>query len=899
MSLSSLLVEQKVASVRDVEEALSRQVLYGGDLATNLLEASDCDEAVLLNALARHHSLAPVELRDVHARSAEVARLLPAVLCVKDSVFPLELTAEDALVVAVSEPLDSHLETSVQLAARRPIRQKLALFPRIRQALALLHGYPLERRFERLFLRRGTLLPVAPRPSSRVEDALSFQHVSPSGKPVALGAAVPAVPFQPVGLALDALPPLSGPTHGAIEPVVRPEPAAPARALPDALRTALFPTKERKKRRGPLTLSVFQSELEFVQSRDGIFDLFFEFSRQFFDATALFAMQGDGVDGLECHGMDPSVDVRQVQLALVGSLQVVKESGSPLVLRETPADKPWRRALLRITEHFVLIPIALRGRVVAVLYADNVDDAVTPDQTTEVIAATQACARAFEALIMRRKLQRTSMPPAALQPEPAPVTGMAPLAAAVPSMEVAPPSSTPSRPAAALAGATAFSYTTASVARAAEPPSERQRPRPAVEVWTPGGPADSRMESMPPLVARGGQAGARSVGGPLPHDQPWRPDASTSSAAVAIEEAWVPGQASSLASSVSHKDSEMPAEAIRARASSRPPPARSAVFEPAKKPSQPPPSAYASVASVPERAKAPPPVDLPSMMMGNDIEHLELVDRICASGDAVATIELVRLGTAAMPALLARFPGPVAAIPAEGSLPEVVAMGPVLAVIAKLRKTAVPFVLPHCDDGDVNKRLWATYLLSELAYPEVVEAAARRLGDDDARIRRIAAFVCARLVQLTPKLTLEKMVAFGKDVRVPPPRRIFIFETIGTFGLAAAIPLLIPAIPDPLAQVSLAVRGALVRITRQDFRDDIRKWSGWWTSNIGRHRVEWLMDALLHDDPAMSQPSADELVFLSQKNFGFRAEASPRDRELVYARYREWWQAEGRSRFLQ
>ena len=44
MSLSSLIVQREIATIRQVEEALARQVLYGGDLVTNLLEVAPIEE---------------------------------------------------------------------------------------------------------------------------------------------------------------------------------------------------------------------------------------------------------------------------------------------------------------------------------------------------------------------------------------------------------------------------------------------------------------------------------------------------------------------------------------------------------------------------------------------------------------------------------------------------------------------------------------------------------------------------------------------------------------------------------------------------------------------------------------------------------------------------------------
>jgi hypothetical protein len=38
-SLSSLIVQRQVASIDEVEQAIARQVIHGGDLVTNLLVA--------------------------------------------------------------------------------------------------------------------------------------------------------------------------------------------------------------------------------------------------------------------------------------------------------------------------------------------------------------------------------------------------------------------------------------------------------------------------------------------------------------------------------------------------------------------------------------------------------------------------------------------------------------------------------------------------------------------------------------------------------------------------------------------------------------------------------------------------------------------------------------------
>ena len=59
-SLSSQLVEREIATMKQVEEALARQVLYGGDLATNLLEVlGGGGEGALTYVVAEHYALRP------------------------------------------------------------------------------------------------------------------------------------------------------------------------------------------------------------------------------------------------------------------------------------------------------------------------------------------------------------------------------------------------------------------------------------------------------------------------------------------------------------------------------------------------------------------------------------------------------------------------------------------------------------------------------------------------------------------------------------------------------------------------------------------------------------------------------------------------------------------------
>jgi hypothetical protein len=107
-TLSASIVQHQVASLRDVEEALSRQVLYGGDLATNLLELATVSEAALTRVLAETSGLKPVPGGELPRAPEAVRRLVPSELALRHGFYPLE-EREGALVVAVSEPLSAEV----------------------------------------------------------------------------------------------------------------------------------------------------------------------------------------------------------------------------------------------------------------------------------------------------------------------------------------------------------------------------------------------------------------------------------------------------------------------------------------------------------------------------------------------------------------------------------------------------------------------------------------------------------------------------------------------------------------------------------------------------------------------------------------------------------------------
>ncbi|HVY49204.1 MAG TPA: hypothetical protein VHB21_25110, partial [Minicystis sp.] len=322
-------------------------------------------------------------------------------------------------------------------------------------------------------------------------------------------------------------------------------------------------------------------------------------------------------------------------------------------------------------------------------------------------------------------------------------------------------------------------------------------------------------------------------------------------------------------------------------------------FVAAMDPSPSPPARY----DIPPRSRpisAPPP---PSVIVDVAAEYAALLQRMLKGGPGSheAFDELVRHGEQAVQVLMAKFPGPlrVDRHRARDQLAAASQCGPLLELLVAIRRPALPFVTVRTSSHDVETRFWATHLLGELRYPEAANALVPRLFDDDVAVRRVARRSAAALVSAgeagAPILQgLDHMV---RSPDQPVPYRVLAIETMGEIRTGAMVPPLVAVLVDVPDEVAEAARRALLVITRQDFGRDTRRWNDWWSKNGQRHRIEWLIDALMHEQPAIRRAAGDELKQLTKEYFGYYDDLPKKERERAHGLYRAWWEKEGRRRF--
>lgn len=274
-----------------------------------------------------------------------------------------------------------------------------------------------------------------------------------------------------------------------------------------------------------------------------------------------------------------------------------------------------------------------------------------------------------------------------------------------------------------------------------------------------------------------------------------------------------------------------------------------------------------------------------------------------APDSGVAFLKLVERGEQALGHVMASFPGPLSVDYRRvlGDLPPASRCGPVLELIVAIGHAALPFLVARASSPDAEVRFWATHVLGELWFPEAATALLPRLFDDDLAVRRAARRSSASLALEGGEAgapIVQGLSHSARNIDDPTRRRVLAIETMGDIRAGLMVPPLISALGDPSEDVVDAARRSLLFITRQDHGIDAKRWLDWWSKNSSRHRVEWLIDALTHDDAAIRRAAGEELKELTREYFGYQSDALADERARTQSHYRAWWAAEGRARFV-
>jgi HEAT repeat protein len=726
------------------------------------------------------------------------------------------------------------------------------------------------------------------------------------------------------------------------QPQPQPQPQPHAQPLPDLTSLARAERTEsiRSRRLGPYTAAMAERDLLAAATRDEVLRAFFDFASQYFEYAALFVVHGDLAEGRDAHG--PGAHRAKVQsigvpLDLPSALARSRDAAAYELARlggglDAALAKDLER---RSGPQVLMLPIRVRGRTVLVLYGDHGDSDVTLPAVGDVISFAPLVAAALERVIMQKKRgaraepqpvlpsrppvkrKRSSLPSPEARaealasvlsspPEPPRAfiseTPVPPPNEPAPRDPSAPPSNALSRP---LAPGRALnekpdrqSAPPRSIAEALARPvisvGPAAAPEPRSDTTTPLGSATSRQPSLPPsAVDAGWEELATKPSDPPVIEQPrTKPGVGPRTAEATLVK---PEDSPDISiEALSDEDGAEAALLSGERFSQIPTPPGGVPLAPNSR------TAAHSARPLPPRGESAE-LALPTVIVDAGRDLKTLLDDL-VHGDASAGDRLVEAGSAAVPVLVAAFPGPIEAPSSRrGSAadPPASECGPVLRTLARIGQKAIPFLVVRTNDADPKVRSFATRLLGELPSLESALAIARRFYDGDVEVRR-SALAAARLLSNAPD-ALEALVAelggMAEDRGKPTGVRLMAMETLAELRQAQAVSHLVRVLSDNPVDVVQAARRALVILARHDVGASPAAWAEWWRHNSARHRIEWLIDALTDELPEVRRAAGEELKAQTREYFGYYDDLPPAERSHAQQKYREWWEARGKARF--
>ena len=295
---------------------------------------------------------------------------------------------------------------------------------------------------------------------------------------------------------------------------------------------------------------------------------------------------------------------------------------------------------------------------------------------------------------------------------------------------------------------------------------------------------------------------------------------------------------------------------------------------------------------------------LPSVIVdvGDDVERLVAELRNADPEDEMVILPLLAVGEAALPALAREFPGklwfdrnePHARIPAGRDV------SPIARTFVAFGQRSVPYLIPMLDDADADVRYYATVLASEFVNADLVLPVGRRLFDSDPGVRSSAYRALSVLYACEVEFmqVIERLRAAARDGRDLRPQ-VTSIEALGRLRDEDSFEFFVSLLESPEVEVIRAAHASLVRLSCQDFGTNKKKWTAWLDKQMDRHRVEWLIDALMHPDERLRRRAGDELKHLTQEYFGYEPGLSKKERDAAQRKYRRWWVRVGFRMFVQ
>jgi len=442
MKLGSWLIAKGKISGVQLKRALLDQSFYGGCLSSSLLKLGYLDERSLGEYLAETFQVPYAPAARLADIPPEALRMIPAAVAGRHHIIPLAVEGRK-LHLAMMNPRDilvldevaflTGLQVEARVSSENFLLDALERFyqiPRsVRETIPLAEQTEEEDSGTPRAIPPPAAAPRAPSAPDREEMGLDGRPLSASAEVVEEIHAVPtspealgpgAVPSRPLPRNIEEWRDEDAATQQFAPPALRDLPAAPAETASGTVDPLLRPTRTSPAVRPPLTLvpaappaSAEEVSLRLKNSltRDEIFDAVVGFSAARFVRTALFVVMQEKVIGWggRGDGFDPArIRATTIPFSVPSIFSYFRMGGDFYFgpVPDLPANRQFYRDLsVPSPDRALLIPILIKGRLIALLYGDNGMGRREEPDIALFRRVAQKASLALEILILRNKIE--------------------------------------------------------------------------------------------------------------------------------------------------------------------------------------------------------------------------------------------------------------------------------------------------------------------------------------------------------------------------------------------------------------------------------------------------------------------------------------------------------------
>ncbi|HZS39809.1 MAG TPA: hypothetical protein VFF06_23410 [Polyangia bacterium] len=378
-SAGALLLRSGIVRPEQVAEAQRLRQHDGGSFGECLVRIGAIDEEKLVDFYHKRLMIPRLDENKLKRKIAPaILHLVQREMAAEFRVIPVDIDPDGAVVLAMADPSDNHAVDEVTFFADRFVVRAVASESSVRDAIETHYGV----RFTSP-ARAGAKPPPTPAARPTVEQ-LEEQIVLLTKVKRSEETPLP-IPIPP--------PDDYKPQYAPDEPILLTRPKERERR--DTLPGLTAPVPD-----PPLT------QLRKLERRDEIGSVILDYVAQLTKRVILFVIQRELLVGREARGEDVNMlSELGIDIAAASIFRDVISSRLPYrgPLPETPVNRAFAQALGGVGAEVLLMPILVRERVIAVLFADQ---ALQPLPDAALHATTREAGLAYERLILGAKTVR-------------------------------------------------------------------------------------------------------------------------------------------------------------------------------------------------------------------------------------------------------------------------------------------------------------------------------------------------------------------------------------------------------------------------------------------------------------------------------------------------------------